>query len=247
MRTPALDLANLNSPDLITLEVGSGTGFTTLGILQTVKPSNIFCLDQSPHQMTKAKKKEELQNCHFQIGDAENLPFSDNIFDRYISAGSIEYWPDPFKGISEAYRVLKPGGIAVIIGPLHPQNWLARTLADIWMLFPEENDYIDWYKKAEFESIRTVYLKPDWVVKEKYAIAIAGIKPARSAANRQKPIHTKEKKEESYGANKFILISRLIIGSLAGFLFIPIALLGKVRQFLRARFLDKSSAGLNSK
>ena len=43
-------------------------------------------------------------------GDAENLPFDDDAFDRYVSAGSIEYWPDPQRGIAEAYRVTRAGG-----------------------------------------------------------------------------------------------------------------------------------------
>jgi hypothetical protein len=37
-------------------------------------------------------------------GDAEALPFAADSFDRYVSAGSIEYWPDPQRGICEAYR-----------------------------------------------------------------------------------------------------------------------------------------------
>ena len=41
--------------------------------------------------------------CAFQ-GDAEDLPFPTDSFDRYVSAGSIEYWPEPQRGIKEAYR-----------------------------------------------------------------------------------------------------------------------------------------------
>jgi len=69
---------------------------------------------------------------------------------RYVSAGSIEYWPDPQRGIAEAYRVLKPGGIALMIGPLRPQNALGRFLGDTWMLFPEETEYIQWFEAAGF-------------------------------------------------------------------------------------------------
>jgi hypothetical protein len=32
-------------------------------------------------------------------GDAEDLPFATDSFDRYVSAGSIEYWPEPQRGI----------------------------------------------------------------------------------------------------------------------------------------------------
>jgi MPBQ/MSBQ methyltransferase len=71
-------------------------------------------------------------------GDAENLPFDTDSADRYVSAGSIEYWPDPQRGIAEAYRVIKPGGLACLIGPVYPTFWLSRMMADFWMLFPTE-------------------------------------------------------------------------------------------------------------
>src|SRR5919106_840505 len=68
-------------------------------------------------------------------GDAEDLPFATDSVDRYVSTGSIEYWPDPQRGIAEAYRVLREGGIAMLAGPVRPAHPLARRLADAWMLF----------------------------------------------------------------------------------------------------------------
>ncbi len=63
--------------------------------------------------------------------DAEDLPFATDSFDRYVSAGSIEYWPEPQRGIKEAYRVIKEGGTACVIGPVHPTFWLSRFFADV--------------------------------------------------------------------------------------------------------------------
>lgn len=56
-------------------------------------------------------------------GDAEDLPFATDSFDRYVSAGSIEYWPEPQRGIKEAYRcgsATGPDLIANIHGFEHP-------------------------------------------------------------------------------------------------------------------------------
>jgi hypothetical protein len=41
---------------------------------------------------------------------------------------------------SQAYRVLKPGGTACMIGPVHPTFPLSRFFADAWMLFPTEQE-----------------------------------------------------------------------------------------------------------
>ena len=37
--------------------------------------------------------------CTFAIEDAEQFPYETDRFDRYVSAGGLEYWPDPAQGI----------------------------------------------------------------------------------------------------------------------------------------------------
>jgi MPBQ/MSBQ methyltransferase len=236
MREEALQLAKLDARDLKVVDVGSGTGFTTLGIAAKVNPQNVYCIDQSPHQMQRARQKPALQQCHFQLGDAEDLPFETDSFDRYISAGSIEYWPEPQRGIAEAYRVLKPGGIALMIGPLRPQSRVARFFADLWMLFPEEQAYLKWFKDAGFADIHHIYIQPDWVLKEKYAIAIAG----RKAAAGESPLRFPHVKAETVHTpmsfkRKIKMLFRLLVGNLAGFAFIPMAILGKLTKPIRMK------------
>ena len=231
MRDESLHLAQLDDPGLTVIDVGSGTGFTTQGIVQRVPARQVACVDQSPHQMAKARQKSDLQGCTFQIGDAENIPFPTDSFDRYVSAGSIEYWPDPQRGITEAYRVVKPGGIALLIGPLEPQDDLSRIIANTWMLFPKEKEYLDWFERAGFKDIRVRHISPHWVRnKTGYGIAIAGVKPSAGLS----PIDTEpveEESEESGGPERWLLLAgRLLVGSLAGFLFIPIALIGYIRS-----------------
>ena len=111
MREDALEPALLHvahkrrlSP-LKVIDVGGGTGFSTTGIVEAGVPAeNVTLVDQSPHQLEKARKKPQLKGCTIEEGDAENLRFETNTFDRYVSCGSIEYWPDPQRGIVEAFR-----------------------------------------------------------------------------------------------------------------------------------------------
>lgn len=237
MRSESLELVNLDSPELVTLDVGSGTGFTTQGIVEKINGENVTCIDQSPHQMAKAKQKADLQSCTFHLGDAEDLPFPTDHFDRYISAGSIEYWPEPDRGIAESYRILKPGGIALMIGPLRPENKLGRFLADTWMLFPEEADYRKWFKDAGFTDIETHYVAPDWVLKEKYGIAIAGKKPQAG----ESPLQFGEKAEKvdepfTFG-RALSFAGRYLVGVTAGFFFIPMAILAYMFKPLRKLYI----------
>ena len=46
----------------------------------------------------------------FQFGDAEDLPFAENIFDVVLINFGVLHFPDPDKALAEAYRVLKTGG-----------------------------------------------------------------------------------------------------------------------------------------
>ncbi len=242
MRSEALAIAELSRPDLETIDVGSGTGFTTMGIVRKIASEKVTCIDQSPHQMAYAKRKPGLQACRFQLGDAENLPFPTDTFDRYISAGSIEYWPEPQRGIAEAYRVLKPGGKALLIGPLRPENKISRFLADTWMLFPGEAEYLKWYESAGFVNIQKRYVAPHWVLKEKYAVAIVGEKPKAGksplvlSAPQKENIH-----EKMTFLRKLIFWQRLIVGNLAGFLFIPMAILAILLKPIRVRLYRRAN------
>lgn len=108
------------------------------------------------------------------------LPLILGLYDFILS---IEYWPDPQRGIKEAYRVLKLGGKACLIGPVYPTFWLSRFFADVWMLFPKEEEYIEWFQKAGFKDIQLKRIGPKWYrgVRRHGLImgcSVTGVKPA---------------------------------------------------------------------
>lgn len=239
MRDDSLLIAQLNQANISVIDVGSGTGFTTEGIVKYVSPQRVTCVDQSPHQMSKAKVKPTLQSCNFQLGDAENIPFPKDTFDRYVSAGSIEYWPNPQKGITEAYRVIKEDGVATVIGPLDPPNALVSFAANTWMLFPTDQEYRDWFKNAGFENITVKYVSPHWIrQKDKYCISISGTKPMSgySPIEKTQVINEPLESESQMGVlRRILMFGRILIGSLAGFIFIPIALIGYLRSAFKSK------------
>jgi MPBQ/MSBQ methyltransferase len=82
MRDEALAPAKLDSKDLKVCDVGGGTGFATQGIVKHVDPTNVTLLDQSPQQLAKARGKRDLDGVTIIEGDAEDLPFETDSFDR---------------------------------------------------------------------------------------------------------------------------------------------------------------------
>jgi MPBQ/MSBQ methyltransferase len=235
MRERALAAARLDRPDLETLDVGAGTGFTTEGIVAHVDPARVTMLDQSPHQLARAGRRPALGTCRRLQGDAEALPFPADAFDRYVSAGSIEYWPEPQRGIAEAYRVLRPGGVGVVIGPVRPAGRLARLLADAWMLFPAEHEYRDWFERAGFADVTLHPVAPEWYRNRRvpYAVAIAGTKPQAGPSPLALPARpTEQLRAPLRPLERVRVAARFAAGSLAGLAFVPIAL----AMTLRARW-----------
>ena len=232
MRASALVAAGLDERALRTLDVGAGTGFTTEGIVEHVDPEHVTMLDQSPHQLARARAKPALERCAKVIGDAEDLPFAADSFDRYVSAGSIEYWPEPQRAITEAYRVLRADGRAVVIGPVRPANALARRLAEAWMLFPTEAQYEELLSRAGFADIELRTLAPPWYRSERgaYAVAVSGRKPAAGASPLALPPPA-----EPARAGVVRSSLRFAGGSLAGALFVPLAAALALRHRLQER------------
>ena len=70
---------------------------------------------QAPLEYIKADLFPKEQDT--QIIDATAIPFNDNMFDILIANHILEHIPDYKKALSEFYRVLKPGGIAILQTP----------------------------------------------------------------------------------------------------------------------------------
>ena len=106
----ALGRGAAGRPGLTVLDAGAGTGFTTEGIVAARRRGarDDARPEPAPAGAQRAPSRRS-RGCPRVLGDAENLPFADDAFDRYVSAGSIEYWPDPQRGIAEAYRVTRAG------------------------------------------------------------------------------------------------------------------------------------------
>lgn len=51
----------------------------------------------------------------FLHGSAEALPFPDNTFDKAFAVAVVYFWPEPTKALAEIRRVLRPGGISIIV------------------------------------------------------------------------------------------------------------------------------------
>ena len=100
------------SPKQKLIDVACGTGDIAKLFLDYVnKDSEITCIDPNKAMIKKAKEKlKTYKNLTWMIAPAEKLPIPENIFDFYTISFGLRNSKNLDKALSEAYRVLKPGG-----------------------------------------------------------------------------------------------------------------------------------------
>ena len=94
------------------IDVACGTGdIGKLYLDNTDKENFITCVDPNEGMIAKGKEKlKKYNNINWVISSAENLPLKENSFDFYTISFGLRNTKDLDKSLSEAHRVLKPGG-----------------------------------------------------------------------------------------------------------------------------------------
>ncbi len=93
------------------LDVGSGTGSLTFAIAERKTQVRILGLDPSQEYVAYAASRNRFADrASFEVGDAQQLRFTDASFDAALSLLVFNFIPDPRKALSELRRVTKPGG-----------------------------------------------------------------------------------------------------------------------------------------
>ena len=96
--------------------------------------------------------------------DICDLPFSENTYDIIFCNHVLEHIPDDTKAMQELYRVLKPGGMAILQIPQDLSR--AKTFADDSITDPKERakvfgqyDHVRIYGRDYFDKLRTIGFK----------------------------------------------------------------------------------------
>lgn len=120
------------------LDVATGTGDFAIQAL-TLKPQKIVGVDISEGMLSVGKRKiRERKIDHIvelRSGDSENLPFAENRFDAVTVAFGVRNFEDLTQGLEEIYRVLRPGGMAVILEFSRPRGFPFRQLYSFYFNF----------------------------------------------------------------------------------------------------------------
>ena len=116
-RKKVLKMVADTKPDTI-LDIATGTGDLAI-LMSNTSATEIIGADISAGMLEVGRKKiaeRKLDNkIEMVLGDSENLPFENNHFDAITVAFGVRNFENLEKGLSEILRVLKPGGIFVIL------------------------------------------------------------------------------------------------------------------------------------
>ncbi|MCB0382341.1 MAG: bifunctional demethylmenaquinone methyltransferase/2-methoxy-6-polyprenyl-1,4-benzoquinol methylase UbiE [Psychroserpens sp.] len=116
-RNKVVDIVAKSHPETI-LDIATGTGDLAISLAKT-SASKIVGLDISDGMLEVGRKKINTKKLNEKIsmviGDSENLPFDDHSFDAITVAFGVRNFETLEKGLAEIYRVLKPGGVFVIL------------------------------------------------------------------------------------------------------------------------------------
>lgn len=154
-------------PGDVMLDLGSGNGRHTIEACRW--PCRVVSVDLDPEELRKARyflrapegaeplkrygpaKKDGIEGwADFIIADAQHLPFKEGAFDKVVCTEVMEHVPDDKEGISELYRVAKPGALFAISVPRHGPERIFWLLS--WEYWHTPGGHVRVYRPGEMKG-----------------------------------------------------------------------------------------------
>lgn len=187
-RRKAINLLRKDNPRLI-LDVATGTADFAIAANQ-LRPDNIEGIDIAEKMLEAGRVKVRQKGLDKVIrltqADSEKIPFGDNTFDAITVGFGVRNFEHLEIGLKEMYRVLKPGGTALVLEFSAPTSFPVKQLYQFYFhnvlpvigklvskdnsayhylpesvaAFPSGNDFLQLYRNAGFvetEQIRLTF------------------------------------------------------------------------------------------
>lgn len=132
-----INILKAYKPNII-LDLATGTGDLAI-LLTQLHPKKIFAADYADKMLQMAQQKilQKKLNHIVEVRkeDGEQLSFEDNFFDAITISFGIRNFENYQKGLQEMYRVLKPGGVLVILEFTMPRNSIIKALYSFYFKY----------------------------------------------------------------------------------------------------------------
>ncbi len=105
------------------LDVACGPGIVAVALAQDA--GEVVACDITPEMLARAARRcaeAGLTNVRCMLGQAEELPFDDGVFDAVVARSALHHFPRPGIALGEMARVLRPSGRVVIVDVMSAEN-----------------------------------------------------------------------------------------------------------------------------
>ncbi len=168
MLTVDYDRFGLRAGDLL-LDLGCGFGRHTYEAL--ARGAKVVSCDMARPELEAIRNTAPLliadglfdgQLLHQQVqGDATQLPFDDNTFDKIIASEVMEHIPDDTAALDELFRVLKPGGTLAVTIPARFPERICWKLSSDYHAPAAQGGHVRIYRESELrEKLQGAGLDP---------------------------------------------------------------------------------------
>ena len=145
-------------------DLGCGTGQVSAALAPFV--ARVVAVDASAAMLQAAKKRlQRFDNIDLRRGELEALPIDDARLDAATLMLVLHHVPEPERALADVARVLKPGGLVVLVDMLpHDRDSYRQQMGHVWLGFSDEH-VRRMLQEAGFEAIKVIALPPDARVK----------------------------------------------------------------------------------
>jgi ubiquinone/menaquinone biosynthesis C-methylase UbiE len=154
-------IAHLAPPSWTVCDVGTGTGILAKELARL--GLRVIAVDHSPRMLEAARASLEADGyavgtegsaVELRLGEAQALPLADGAVNAALAHMVLHYVPQPAEALREMARIVKPGGVVVVVDFVrHEAEWMREELEVLWLGFPAD-EIVRWLGDAGLESVR---------------------------------------------------------------------------------------------
>lgn len=152
-RRHVVQIVRRKSPETL-LDVATGTGDLAIDLARGIPQARILAVDLSERMLDAARRKIAARGfdgrIELAVGDAEQLSFAADSVDAVTVGFGVRNFGNIGAGLQEFHRVLKTGGLVVILELSRPRNRLFRSLFEYYFhkLLPRIGGAVSHDRKA---------------------------------------------------------------------------------------------------
>jgi len=118
------------------VDLGTGPGILSIELHKLLPQAKIIGVDLSSDMLAIARRNADeagMSNYETRLGRAEEIPVESNSVNLVVTQSSFHEWEDQRKGLSEIFRILKPGGSLILKD--YNRDWLSKWRRNLFKFF----------------------------------------------------------------------------------------------------------------